>query len=71
MKRIFIILRLFLEIKFIFKSPQKYELVVFDDDAIYDLKNFINSYNYFVLETLNPIADVTKTSHKVYLSFKL
>jgi len=71
MKRIFLILRLLLEVKFIFKSPQKYELVVFDDDAIYDLKNFINSYNYFILETVNPIADVTKTSHKVYLSFKL
>ena len=71
MKRFFLILRLLSKVKFIFKNPQKYELVVFDDDAIYDLKNFIYRYNFFILETVNQSSDVTKTSYKVYLSFKL
>ena len=52
MKRIFLILKLFFKAKFIFKNPEKHELVIFDDVSLVDFKNFISNYNYFVLQNL-------------------
>ena len=48
MGRYFLILKLFLKSKFIFKNPPKHELVIFDDESFRDLENFIHNYNFFV-----------------------
>ena len=65
MRRYLLILRLFLKAKFIFKNPQKYELVIFDDESISDLKNFTSHYNFFVLQSR------IKNINKIYFSFKI
>ena len=65
LKRYLGILRLFLKAKLVFKNPQKHELVIFDDESITDLKNFIYHYNFFVLQTR------IESINKVYFSFKI
>ena len=65
MRRFFLILRLFLKAKFIFKNPSKNDLVVFDDVSLIDFKNFIYNYNYFLLQ--NRIENI----NKIYFSFKI
>ncbi len=64
-RRFLFILKLFYKIKFIFKNPEKHELVIFDDTSLFDLENLISEYNYFVLQ--NRIEKITK----FYLTFKV
>ena len=47
MRKLFLIFKLLLKVKFIFKNPQEHELVIFDDESSIDLKNFISCYNFF------------------------
>ena len=63
-RRFLFILKLFYKIKFILKNPEKHEMVIFDDIALYDLENLISKYNFFVLP--NRIDRITK----IYLTFK-
>ena len=65
MKRLFLILKLFYKSKFIFKNPDKHELVIFDDESLSDLKFLINDYNFFVLQIR------TYNINKIYFSFKI
>tara|TARA_Y100000590_G_scaffold332087_1_gene377541 strand:- start:3479 stop:4675 length:1197 start_codon:yes stop_codon:yes gene_type:complete len=65
MKRIFLILKLFFKAKFIFKNPEKHELVIFDDVSLVDFKNFISNYNYFVLQ--NRLEKI----NEIYFSLKI
>ena len=65
MKRNFLILKLFLKSKFIFKNPQKHELVIFDDESISEFKNITFHYNFFVLQSRIINID------KIYISLKI
>jgi len=65
MKRYFLILKFFLKAKFIFKNPQRYELVIFDGESIVDFKNFIFHYNFFILQSR------IRNINKIYFSFKI
>ena len=65
MRRILFILKLLLKVKFVFKNPQEHELVIFDDESSFDLKNFISPYNFFLLQTR------IENINKVYLSFQI
>ena len=42
MSKLVLILKFFLKVKFTFKTPQKHEVVVFDDDSFVELKNSFN-----------------------------
>ena len=64
-KRLLLIIKLLLKIKFLFKSPQRHEIVVFDDESSRDLENLIPNYNFFILQ--NRITNI----NKVYLSFRV
>lgn len=44
------ILRLF-NLKFIFSLPEKKDLLIFDDEALIDLRYFVEEFNYTVLRT--------------------
>ena len=63
MKRFFLILKVFSKSKFIFKNPSKSELVIFDGESLFDLKNIIKNYNFFVLENR------VKNIKEIYFSF--
>jgi len=65
MRRLLLIFKLLLKAKFIFKNPQKHELVIFDDISFEDLKNFVFNYNFFLLQTR------IEYINKFYLSFKI
>ena len=51
--------------KIIFKNPNKYEIVIFDNISLGDLENLITKYNFFVLP--NRITEI----HKIYLTFEI
>ena len=65
MRKLLLIFKLLLKAKFIFKNPQKHELVIFDDISFEDLKNFVFNYNLFLLQTR------IEYIIKFYLSFKI
>ena len=65
MKRFFLILKILFKAKFIFKNPPKKKIIVFDDVGIYDLKNLLSKYNYYVLQVRSQNID------KVYITFKI
>ena len=65
LKRYIKILKMILRAKIIFKNPTYYKLVIFDDVSISDFKNFISSYNFFVLECR--IDNI----NKIYFSLKI
>jgi len=65
MKRFFLILKLFSRSKFIFKNPEKRDLVIFDDESLSDLQYLIHHYNFFLLQVkINNI-------NKIYFSLKI
>jgi len=65
MRRLLLIFKLLLKVKFTFKNPQEHKLVIFDDESYLDMKNFISDYNFFLLQTR--IGNI----NKIYLSFKI
>ena len=64
-RRFLFIINLFYKNKFIFKNPEKHELVIFDDISLFDIENLLFKYNFFVLQTR-----IEKTK-KVYLTLKI
>ena len=64
-RRLLSVIKLLLKVKFIFRSPKKHEIVVFDDESSGDLENFIYNYNSFILQ--NRITNI----NKIYLSFRV
>ena len=65
MKKIILFLKLILRSKFIFKTPKKYDLVVFDKMSLEDLNNLISKFNFFVLQVR--LEDM----NEIYLSYKI
>ena len=65
MKRFSLILKILFKAKFIFKNPPKKKIIIFDDVGIYDLKNLLQKYNYYVLQVRSQNID------KVYITFKV
>jgi len=64
-RRFLFIFNLFYKNKFIFKNPKNHEMVIFDDESLFDLENLISKYNFFVLQTR------IEKINKVYLSLKI
>ena len=65
MQKIFTLIKIILRSKFIFKTPEKHDLILWDDVSFADLKNVISGFDFFILQT-RPYK-VTK----VYISFKI
>ena len=55
MRRFILFIKLVLRAKFIFKNPQKYEVVVFDDESMVDFKNFhkVENLNFDISKLKN------------------
>ena len=58
------ILKLLIRVKFIFNSPSKCSLIVFDE-SYEDLNNFLPRSNYFLLQ--NRLENIDK----IYISFRI
>ena len=65
MKKIILVIKLILRSKFIFKTPKKHDLILFDDVSFNDMKNVISGFNYFILQARGELVT------KVYISFKI
>ena len=64
-RRFLFIINLFYKNKFIFRNPEKHELVIFDDISLSDIENLLFKYNFFVLQTR------IEKIKKVYLTLKI
>ena len=77
MKKIIIILKLILRSKFFFKTPEKCDLVVFDETSMNDLKICLSKFNFFVLQTRLPtrlpssVNILASKKYKIYFSYKI
>ena len=65
MKKIILSIKLILRSKFIFKTPSKCDLVVFDEVALNDLNICLSNFNFFVLQTR------LQNINKIYFSYKI
>ena len=65
MKKIILILTLLLRSKFIFKTPKKHHLVLFDKMSAFDLNNCVSKFNFFVLQVR------LEEMNEVYFSYKI
>jgi surface carbohydrate biosynthesis protein len=65
MKKIILVFKLILRVKFIFKTPKKSNLIIFDDSSLLDLDTCLSNYNFFVMEVK------LETINKIYFSFKI
>ena len=75
MRKIIILFKLILRSKFIFKTPEKYDLVVFDDSSMFDLNICLSKFNFFVLQTRleSPkfiLGPKKPPVYKIYFSYK-
>ena len=65
-KKIVFYFSIFLKSKFIFKNPQKFNFIIFDDESIDELKNIIKETKvYFVLQ-IRP-----ENFNKLYITFAI
>ncbi len=65
MKKIILFLKLISRSKFIFKTPKKYDLVIFDRVSLFDLNNCVSKFNFFVLQVRFEEMD------EIYFSYKI
>ena len=65
MKKLTLVLKLFLRAKFIFKTPKENDLVIFDKESVRDLNNCLSKFNFFVLQTRFESID------EIYFSYKI
>ena len=65
MTKIILFFKLILRAKFIFKTPEKYDLIIFDEASVMDLNICLSKFNFFLLETR------LGTISKVYFSYKI
>ena len=68
MKKIILLLKLILRSKFIFKTPKKYDLIVFDKTSLEDLNNLVSKYNFFVLQVRLEDMDEIYLKDNVFIS---
>ena len=75
MKKIIIFLKLILRSKFIFKTPEQHDLVIFDDESIRDLNTCLSKFDFFVLQCRigKPPTDTkyAEKKFKIYFSYKI
>ena len=76
MNKLVIFLRLILRSKFIFKTPEKCNLVIFDETSVRDLNICLSKFSFFVLQTRiesskNIIDYKNVPIYKIYLSYKI
>ena len=65
MKKIILAIKLILRSKFIFKTPSKCDLIVFDEVALSDLNICLSKFSFFVLQTR------IQNINKIYFSYKI
>jgi len=65
MKKLTLVLKLILRAKFIFKTPKKNDLIIFDKESVIDLNNCLSKFNFFVLQTRLENID------EIYFSYKI
>ena len=65
MKKIFLFLKLILRSKFIFKTPKRNDLIIFDEESVNDLNVCLTKFNFIVLQTRFESTD------RIYFSFKI
>ena len=65
MKKIILVLNLILKAKFIYRTPVKYDLVIFDKVSVKDLNNCLSNFNFFVLQAR------LENMNQIYFSYNL
>ena len=65
MKKIILFLKLILRSKFIFKTPEKHDLIIFDEVSVFDLSICLSKLNFFVLQTR------LESMNKIYFSYEI
>ena len=65
MKKIILFLKLILRSKFIFKTPDKHDLIIFDDTSVFDLNICLSKFNFFVLQVR------IQSINEIYFSYKI
>ena len=65
MRKIILFFKLILRAKFIFKTPEKHDLIIFDEMSVIDLNICLSKFNFFVLETR------LEATSKIYFSYKI
>lgn len=65
MKYLIFIVKVFFRIKIIFKDPKNYDLVIFDDKSIDELKAILKNRKYFILQSRVNRID------KIYISLNI
>ena len=76
MKKIIVFFKLILRSKFIFKTPEKCDLVVFDETSIFDLHICLSKFKFFVLQTRlekpeDTLGFMIAPMYKIYFSYKI
>jgi len=66
-KKILLIFKILLNVKFIFSNPKNKELLIFDGNTSEELKYVISGYNYSILETrLDRVREIYLTREILY-----
>ena len=65
MKKIILVLRLILKSKFIFRTPKKNDLIIFDKTSVFDLNHCVSKFNPFVLQCRMETVDEIFFSYKI------
>jgi len=65
MKYLIFIIKVFFKIKIIFKDPENYDLVIFDDTSINELEAILKNRKYFILQNRVDRID------KIYISLNI
>ena len=65
MKKIILFLKLIFRSKFIFKTPEKHDLIIFDEVSVFDLSICLSKLNFFVLQTR------LESMNKIYFSYEI
>ena len=68
-KKNFLKIKKIFSLKFYFQNPGPHQLVIFDDESIFDLRHVINDFNYFVLKTR--IENITEVYISPLIIFRL
>ena len=65
MKKIILVLKLIGRSKFIFRTPKKNDLIIFDKTSVLDLNNCVSKFNPFVLQCRIEALDEIFFSYKI------
>jgi len=65
MGKIITLIKIILRVKFVFKTPERNDLILFDDTSSFDLQVCLSKFSFFVLQTR------TDELTKIYVSYKI